>query len=113
MRPTRSDEKVSHARCMLCVTTTTSTEAAVDHVRITIDSDDRRSRRVVDAITELVPTVAIRDARDDDDAATFLASLVCSGRLTPVLEVGGLMLTAPSPADAVDAVRKKAPDLVA
>ena len=92
---------------------TTRPEAAVDHVRITIDSDDRRSRRVVDAITELVPQAEVRDARRDEEAATFLTSLVCSGRLTPVLEVGGLMLTAPSPADAVEAVRQKAPDLVA
>lgn len=82
-------------------------------LRITIDGDDRQTRRVVDTISDLVPTVEVRDARYDDDAADFLDRLVCCGPVTPVLEVGGLLLTAPTPAEAVLAVRRAAPDLVA
>lgn len=83
------------------------------HVRLTIDSDDRRSRRVVESVTDLVPSTEVRDARFDDDAADFLDRLVCCGSVTPVLEVGGLLLTAPTPAEAVLAVRRAAPELVA
>ena len=82
-------------------------------VRVTIDGDDRRSRRVVETILDLVPTAEIRDARWDDEAADFLDRLVCCGPVTPVVEVGGLLLTAPNPAEAVLAVRRAAPDLVA
>ena len=78
-----------------------------------MDGDDRQTRRVVDTISDLVPTVEVRDARYDDDAADFLDRLVCCGPVTPVLEVGGLLLTAPTPAEAVLAVRRGAPDLVA
>jgi hypothetical protein len=85
----------------------------VHHVRVTIDGDDRRSRRVVETITDLVPSAEIRDARWDDDAADFLDHLVCCGSVTPVLEVGGLLLTAPTPAEAVLAIRRAAPELVA
>ncbi|HSK21589.1 MAG TPA: hypothetical protein VK906_00345 [Egicoccus sp.] len=81
-------------------------------VRLTIDSDDRRSRRVVETISDLVPTAEVRDARYDADAADFLDRLVCCGSVTPVLEVGGLLLTAPTPAEAVLAVRRAAPELV-
>lgn len=81
-------------------------------VRLTIDSDDRRSRRVVETISDLVPTAEVRDARYDEDAADFLDRLVCCGSVTPVLEVGGLLLTAPTPAEAVLAVRRAAPDLL-
>lgn len=83
------------------------------HVRLTIDSDDRRSRRVVESVTDLVPSTEVRDARFDDDATEFLDRLVCCGSVTPVLEVGGLLLTAPTPAEAVLAVRRAAPELVA
>lgn len=82
-------------------------------VRVTVDSDDRRSRRVVETILDLVPTAEVRDARWDDEAADFLDRLVCCGPVTPVVEVGGLLLTAPNPAEAVLAVRRAAPDLVA
>jgi hypothetical protein len=85
----------------------------VSHVRLTIDRDDRRSQRVVETVLDLVPTAEVRDARWDDDAADFLDRLVCCGSVTPVLEVGGLLLTAPTPAEAVLAVRREAPDLVA
>lgn len=82
-------------------------------VRLTIDSDDRRSRRVVETISDLIPTAEVRDARYDEDAADFLDRLVCCGSVTPVLEVGGLLLTAPTPAEAVLAVRRAAPGLLA
>jgi hypothetical protein len=85
----------------------------VTHVRLTIDRDDRRTRRVVETITDLVPTTEVRDARMDDDAAEFLDRLVCCGQVTPVLEAGGLLLTSPTPAEAVLALRRAAPDLVA
>jgi hypothetical protein len=85
----------------------------VSQVRLTIDRDDRRSQRVVETVLDLVPTAEVRDARWDDDAADFLDRLVCCGSVTPVLEVGGLLLTAPTPAEAVLAVRREAPDLVA
>lgn len=78
-------------------------------VRVTIDRDDRRSQRVVEAILDLVPTAEIRDARWDDEAADFLDRLVCCGPVTPVVEVGGLLLTAPNPAEAVLAVRRAVP----
>lgn len=78
-------------------------------VRVTIDRDDRRSLRVVEAILDLVPTAEIRDARWDDEAADFLDRLVCCGPVTPVVEVGGLLLTAPNPAEAVLAVRRAVP----
>lgn len=84
----------------------------MSHVRVTIDRDDRNSRRVVETLLDLVPTAEIRDAREDDDAADFLDRLVCCGSVTPVLEVGGLLLTAPTPPEAVLAVRRAAPDLV-
>lgn len=80
-------------------------------VRVTIDGDGRRSRRVVEAITDLVADAEVRDARADDDAARFLDTLVCCGSVTPVLEVGGLLLTAPTPAEAILAVRRAAPQL--
>lgn len=76
------------------------------HVRITIDRDDRRTRRVLEAVTDLVPSAEVRDARWDDDAADFLDRLVCCGPVTPVLEVGGLTLTAPNPAEAVLALQR-------
>jgi hypothetical protein len=85
----------------------------VTRVRLTIDRDDRRSQRVVEAVSELVPTAEVRDARVDDDAADFLDRLVCCGPVTPVLEAGGLLLTSPTPAEAVLALRRAAPDLVA
>jgi hypothetical protein len=85
----------------------------MSRVRLTIDGDDRRTRRVVETLTDLVPDLEVRDARDDDAAADFLDRLVCCGSITPVLEVGGLLLTAPNPAEAVLAVRRAAPDLVA
>lgn len=81
-------------------------------VRITIDSDDRRSRRVVETVLDLVPWAEIRDARLDDDAADFLDRLVCCGTVTPVVEVAGLVLTAPTPAETVLALRRVAPELV-
>lgn len=80
-------------------------------VRITVDRDDRRSRQVVETVLDLVPSAEVRDARYDD-AAEFLDRLVCCGPVTPVVEVGGLLLTAPTPAEAVLAVRRAAPELV-
>jgi hypothetical protein len=85
----------------------------VDHVRITVDDDGRRTQRVVDAILDLIPSAEVRDARYDHDAADFLDRLVCCGPVTPVIEVGGLLLTAPTPAEAILAVRRAAPDLLA
>jgi hypothetical protein len=85
----------------------------VTTLRLTIDSDDRRSSRVVETISDLVPTAEVRGARYDLDAADFLDRLVCCGAVTPVLEVGGLLLTAPTPAEAVLAVRRVAPELIA
>lgn len=81
-------------------------------VRITIDGDDRHTRRVVETLVDLVPHAEVRDARWDDDAAGFLERLVCCGRVTPVVEVAGLVLTAPTPAEAVLALRRVAPELV-
>lgn len=81
-------------------------------LRITIDDDDRRTRAVVDAVRAVAPQVEVRDARDDADAAAFLDRLVCCGRVTPVVEVGGLMLTAPTPAEVLLAVRRTHPELV-
>jgi hypothetical protein len=84
----------------------------VTDVRITIDRDDRNSRRVVETVLDLVPWAEVRDARLDDDAADFLDRLVCCGQVTPVLEVGGLLLTAPTPPEAVLAVRRELPERV-
>ena len=84
-------------------------------IRVTIDSDDRNSVRVVEAMTALaddVVTVAVRDARSDEAAAAFLDRLVCCGPVTPVVESGGLLLTAPTPAEALLAVRRATPSLV-
>jgi hypothetical protein len=82
----------------------------VPRVRLTIDGDDRRTRRVVETLTDLIPSVEVRDARVDDAAAGFLDRLVCCGPVTPVLEVEGLLLTAPTPAEAVLAVRRATGD---
>lgn len=82
------------------------------HVRVTIDGDDRSTRRVVDSVLDLVPSAEIRDAREDEDAAAFLDRLVCCGPVTPVLEVRGLLLTAPTPAEAVLTLRRAVPELV-
>jgi hypothetical protein len=84
----------------------------VTDVRITIDRDDRNSRRVVETVLDLVPWAEVRDARLDPDAADFLDRLVCCGPVTPVLEVGGLLLTAPNPPEVVLAVRRVLPELV-
>lgn len=81
-------------------------------IRVTIDRDDRRSRAVVTSLTALDAEVEVRDARDDEDAAAFLARLVCCGPVTPVVEVHGLVLTAPTPAEALLAVRRANPLLV-
>ena len=78
-------------------------------IRVTIDRDDRNTRRVVEALTALSgdgTTVEIRDARTDDEAAAFLDRLVCCGPVTPVVEAKGLLLTAPNPAQALLAVRR-------
>jgi hypothetical protein len=87
----------------------------VPTIRVTIDSDDRNSVRVVDALTALADTevtVEIRDARTDEVAAGFLDRLVCCGSVTPVVESGGLLLTAPTPAEALLAVRRVMPSVV-
>jgi hypothetical protein len=82
-------------------------------IRITIDADDRQSARVVDALTALDGVeVEVRDAREDPDAAAFLDRLVCCGPVTPVVEHAGLLLTAPSAAEALLAVRRASPLLV-
>lgn len=84
-------------------------------IRVTIDRDDRNSVRVVEAMTALSGdgvTVEVRDARTDDAAAAFLDRLVCCGPVTPVVESGGLLLTAPTPAEALLAVRRGTPSLV-
>lgn len=84
-------------------------------IRITIDSDDRDTMRLVEALTSLGDgdaQVEVRDARVDDAAADFLERLVCCGSVTPVVECGGLLLTAPSAAEALLAVRRVAPALV-
>ncbi len=78
-------------------------------VRVTIDADDRNSRRVVGSLEGLsgpALRVVVRDARDDPDAARSLERLVCCGPVTPVVEVRGLLLTAPTPAEALLAVRR-------
>jgi hypothetical protein len=87
----------------------------VPTIRVTIDSDDRNSARVVEAMTALADaevTVEIRDARTDEAAAAFLDRLVCCGSVTPVVESGGLLLTAPTPAEALLAVRRVMPSAV-
>ena len=84
-------------------------------IRITIDDDDRQTRRVVDPLTALSgPSVVVevRDAREDSAAKLFLERLVCCGPVTPVVEMGGLLLTAPSAAEALLALRRVAPELV-
>jgi hypothetical protein len=84
-------------------------------IRVTIDSDERNSARVVEAMTALADaevTVEIRDARTDEAAAAFLDRLVCCGSVTPVVESGGLLLTAPTPAEALLAVRRVMPSAV-
>ncbi len=78
-------------------------------VRITIDADDRGSRRVVESLEGLRGAdveVEVRDAREDTAAAEFLERLVCCGPVTPVVEIQGLLLTAPTPAEALLAVRR-------
>jgi len=85
------------------------------NIRVTIDSDDRNSVRVVESLTALtddVVDVEVRDARTDEAAAAFLDRLVCCGPVTPVIETGGLLLTAPTPAEALLAVRRATPSLV-
>ena len=85
--------------------------SAATRVRVTIDADDRNSRRVVESLEALRGPgveVVVRDARDDPDAAGFLERLVCCGPLTPVVEVRGLLLTAPTPAEALLTVRRVA-----
>ena len=82
------------------------------HVRITIDRDEKRSARVVEAVTGLVPAADVSDARWDADAAAFLDRLVCCGPVTPVLEVDGLLLTAPTPAEAILTLRRALPGLI-
>lgn len=84
-------------------------------IRVTIDSDDRNSVRVVEALTALPgdgATVEVRDARTDQAAADFLDRLVCCGPVTPVVESGGLLLTAPTPAEALLAVRRATRSLI-
>jgi hypothetical protein len=86
-------------------------------IRITIDRDDRATSRVVSALAALGDPagdveVDVRDARADPAAAEFLDRLVCCGSVTPVVEVGGLLLTAPTAAEALLAVRRVVPDLV-
>lgn len=78
-------------------------------VRITIDADDRRTRRVVETLTGAFADVQVLDARDDDDAADYLDRLVCCGSITPVVDGFGLTLTAPTPAEALIALRRAAP----
>ncbi len=83
-------------------------------VRVTIDADDRHTRRVVEAVQVLQAhgvEVEIRDARQDASAAEALQRLVCCGAVTPVVEVGGLLLTAPTPAEAILAVRRVLPEV--
>ena len=83
-------------------------------VRVTIDADDRNSRRVVESLEQLRSEhveVEVRDAREDTRAAEALDHLVCCGSITPVVEVRGLLLTAPTPAEAVLAVRRVTPGL--
>jgi hypothetical protein len=87
----------------------------VTTIRITIDDDDRQTRRVVEALGGLSGAsleIEVRDAREDEAARAFLDRLVCCGRITPVVEMGGLLLTAPSAPEALLAVRRVAPELV-
>ena len=86
-------------------------------IRVTIDRDDRATARVVESLTGLGDPAAgveveVRDAREDPEAADFLDRLVCCGSVTPVVEVGGLLLTAPTAAEALLAVRRALPELV-
>jgi hypothetical protein len=85
----------------------------VPTIRITIDGDDRQTVRVVEALSALDGVeVQVRDAREDAEAAAFLDRLVCCGPVTPVVEHAGLLLTAPSAAEALLAVRRASPLLV-
>ncbi len=86
-------------------------------IRVTIDRDDRATSRVVGSLMALADPAAgveveIRDAREDGAAADFLDRLVCCGSVTPVVECGGLLLTAPTAAEALLAVRRVLPELV-
>ncbi len=82
-------------------------------IRITIDGDDRQTVRVVEALSALDGVeVQVRDAREDAEAAAFLDRLGCCGPVTPVVEHAGLLLTAPSAAEALLAVRRASPLLV-
>lgn len=75
-------------------------------VRITIDADDRRTRKVVEAVCAVYDDVEVADARTDPVAADRLDRLVCCGSVTPVVEANGLLLTAPNPAEALLALRR-------
>ena len=75
-------------------------------IRITIDADDRRTRRLVETLRAAYDDVEVVDARFDPDAADRLDRLVCCGSVTPVVEAGGLLLTAPNPAEALLALRR-------
>ena len=88
--------------------------ASGTRIRVTIAADDRNSRRVVESLAALHGAdieVEVRDAREDPVAADFLGQLVCCGPVTPVVEVRGLLLTAPTPAEALLAVRRVVGDL--
>ncbi len=77
-------------------------------VRVYVDDDDRHTRAVLDALAAEGRTVEVLDARHDDDAARFLQTLVCCGPVAPVVVVDGLVLTRPTAAQAIDAVRRHA-----
>lgn len=81
-------------------------------VRITVDRDDRRTRSLVRVLEEAVGDVEVRDARVDPEAAAFLERLVCCGPVAPVVECAGLVLTSPSGAEALAAIRRAAPELL-
>lgn len=88
---------------------------APTRITVTTDGDDRRSRAVVEAMEALQRPgleVVVRDAREEPAAAQFLDGLVCCGPVTPVVTCGGLLLTAPTPAEAVLAVRRVVPGSV-
>ena len=89
--------------------------AAPTRVTVTTDGDDRNSRAVVEALEALRGPgleVVVRDAREEPAADRFLQRLVCCGPVTPVVTCGGLLLTAPTPAEAVLAVRRVVPGSV-
>jgi hypothetical protein len=81
-------------------------------IRVTIEDDDRGTQGVLTVLTGATHDIEVRDAREDPDAAAFLDRLVCCGRVTPVVECEGLLLTGPNPAEAFAAVRRVAPDLI-